>query len=797
MVFQHEQKEQSTYQIRFAASGWCGVPPGAVLCRPLMAISSESEGLCGAGAREKGRLVIVQLRWEFCLNGLFAGVFLGVLRGLGRGVAVGAVVFLCFDNVWGQSIPVDSVVFDASSSVTVRGAGPDGGRVEVRPPGIGVDDFVAGGPGVSLAVPVGFDSELMMGVEELRPGMKGYGLTVFSGLRPERFEAEVIGVRHRMFAGTDIILCRLSSPHLEGIGVVAGMSGSPVYVDGRLIGAVAYGFLDVDDPLAGVTPIEEMLKVYNSTPTEGQIEASDDVAGGFGQGAFSDFMALRADPSLENLRRVAMPVATEGGMTLRAAEFGADVAERFGLPESFRLEPLSAPVVVAGSSGASAELARTVFPQMNVLAAEASVRRVATGEGGVSSVVPFDDVSVTSGLNPSAGALSAPGGPVEDLGAFAEEISGGYALAVPLVEGDLNMAVVGTVSWRLNERLVAFGHPMMKGGSVHLPMAAARINALVRSRTRPFKLGEPVGHVGMIRQDRVPAVGGLFGMTARMFPLSARVNDSAYLGKREFQFRIWSDRHMSPGLLVSALGETVGTAARIDGDSAALYGYTMYLDDGTSISVADYRSDVGGSLRAIIGVMADVGMVLNNPFKRVHLTDMDFEIRVIDRLREAALESATTDKGTYRPGEMVTVEWLVRPFREEPVRLTWDFVVPRDLPDGSYTIAVMDASTREAIERRRHPGGNKVSDFDDVRRVLERNFASNRIYIALVDQDTGVSVTGKEMPRLPGSIINLVQETVDPEYFSPVRGNFVLDADLVTNYQISGDVKATIKVERR
>src|SRR5690606_35899462 len=104
-------------------------------------------------------------------------------------------------------------------------------------------------------------------------------------------------------------------------------------------------------------------------------------------------------------------------------------------------------------------------------------------------------------------------------------------------------------------------------------------------------------------------------------------------------------------------------------------------------------SDVGGSLRAIIGVMADVGMVLNNPFKRVHLTDMDFEIRVIDRLREAALESATTDKGTYRPGEQVTVEWLVRPFREEPVRLTWSFDVPRDLPNGSYTIAIMDAST--------------------------------------------------------------------------------------------------------
>src|SRR5690606_8966160 len=261
---------------------------------------------------------------------------------------------------------------------------------------------------------------------------------------------------------------------------------------------------------------------------------------------------------------------------------------------------LSAPVVINSSNPETERLSRALFSGMDVMAAG-------------------DRMNAATDWAPSALAQNSPGGPLENLQAFSDKIAGGYALSVPYIEGDLNMAVVGTVTWREGNRLVAFGHPMSMSGSVYAPMAAARINALIRSRTRPFKLGEPVGHVGMLRQDRVPAVGGLFGTTARMFPLSARVYDSAYLGKREFQFRIWSDRHMSPGLLHSTLGETVGSAERIDGDSAVMYAYTMYLNNETSISVAYYRSDVGGSLRAIIRVMADVGMVLNNPFKRVHL----------------------------------------------------------------------------------------------------------------------------------------------------------------------------------
>ena len=149
-----------------------------------------------------------------------------------------------------------------------------------------------------------------------------------------------------------------------------------------------------------------------------------------------------------------------------------------------------------------------------------------------------------------------------------------------------------------------------------------------------------------------------------------------------------------------------------------------------------------------------------------------------------------------RPGETATVEWVLRPFREEPVRMTYSFKVPEVLPDGEYEIVIGDAGSRQGLESKRHPGGQKVHDFDDLVRTIQQNYADNRIYLSLVDKDTGVAVQGSEMPKLPGSVINLIQGTVDGEYFSPVRGNFVVDADVVTDYEVSGQVSAKLKVER-
>jgi len=665
-----------------------------------------------------------------------------------------------------QTIPVDSEPREIQTSSTVR--------TIINEPNYRETDLTTSAmvaPVKPAAVP--FDESKMMRVGDIRPGTKGYGLTVFSGIEPERFDVDIIGVRHRMMAGTDIILCRIQSPYLQDLGVIAGMSGSPVYVDDKLIGAVAYGFLDVDDPLAGVTPIENMLAVYNSTPTT-PAQQPDDSADAGGLTAFDDYMALKADPTMENLRRVAVGGAKAEPLQMRGSDFG----NQFSLPSEFTLQPLSAPVVVTSENSLTEQLAQSVFPQMDVMSAS-------------------QPAAAASQWSPSALALNSPGGPVENIQALSEKFSGGYAMSVPFIEGDLHMAVVGTVTWRLNDRLVGFGHPMFEKGTSYAPMAAARINALVRERVKPFKLGETVGHLGMIRQDRLPAVGGLFGQTAKMFPVAVHVNDSAYAGNREFNFRLWNDKSMTPGFVATVLGESLSAGARTGGDSAALYTYSFRLNDGTSVTAENYSSDSGGTVMAIMGAMADTGILMNNPFKRVDLEELSFNMTVTDRLRQASIESATLDKDIYHPGDTAVIEWIVHPYRQEEVRMAYEIAVPDHLPDGDYEVVISDATTRESLESRRNPGEMKIHDYEDIVRLVQRNFADNRIYVSMVDNDTGISVRGSELPKLPGSVINLIQDTANTEYLAPVRGNFVVDADIKTAYEISGKATVKLKVERK
>ena len=159
-------------------------------------------------------------------------------------------------------------------------------------------------------------------------------------------------------------------------------------------------------------------------------------------------------------------------------------------------------------------------------------------------------------------------------------------------------------------------------------------------------------------------------------------------------------------------------------------------------------------------------------------------------------EAASLDLETYKPGQMAQLECLLRPYRSEPVKVNFSFQVPADISDGEYSIVVSDADSRERLETKRNPGSDKIRTYEDLLRELQKNFAQNRVYLSLVDSDTGISVRGAELPKLPGSIINLMQDTVDPEYLAPVRGNFVIDADMKTNYEIHGQTTVKLNVAR-
>jgi hypothetical protein len=386
---------------------------------------------------------------------------------------------------------------------------------------------------------------------------------------------------------------------------------------------------------------------------------------------------------------------------------------------------------------------------------------------------------------------------VTDLAALADELAGGYALAIPMVEGDLNMAGVGTVTWRRGDRLVAFGHPMFQFGPVEFPMAPARVNALVRSSVRPFKLGEPLGQVGVIRQDRLPAVGGQFGQTLPMIPVRASVVDAGYRGLRRFEFSVIRHRDLTPGLVMTALAESIAAAGRSGGDTAAMFRYSVATEDGTSFTKENYISDPNGGIMAAMAAGTDVGVLVTNPFRRTMASAVELDVRLMDKLPEARLLRAGLDREAYRPGETATVEWVLTPFRREPVTMRHSFVLPANLPDGSYAVSVGDGPSRLAAEVSRNPGGSRILDYDGLVRVVSRNFPRNKVYVTLLDGDTGAAVHGQEMPRLPGSVVQVLRDGTEQPYYADVRGNFLVDADVATEYEVRGEQAMTLRVKRR
>ena len=119
------------------------------------------------------------------------------------------------------------------------------------------------------------DPKTYWDVKDLRPGMKGVGKTVMVGTKLEEFGAEVLGVMKDVSPGRDMVLCRLTGCNLEHAGIIQGMSGSPIYIDGKLVGAVAYAWEFAKDPIAGVTPFQQMVRYVRASDRRIAAEARD------------------------------------------------------------------------------------------------------------------------------------------------------------------------------------------------------------------------------------------------------------------------------------------------------------------------------------------------------------------------------------------------------------------------------------------------------------------------------------------------------------------------------------------
>lgn len=585
----------------------------------------------------------------------------------------------------------------------------------------------------------------IMPISEIKRGMKGYGVSAFGDNELQRFDAEILGVMENAFAGMDIILARLSGPQFKQMGVIAGMSGSPVYINGKIIGAVSYGWYFSMEPIAGITPIEKMLEIYDRTDMKPHPDEWAPVKDFLSEGnVANEPSSLPAKPS---------------SFTIETDTFLGLSSPSPSFPKSITMQPLSTPLIVSGCSPKTLKRISHYFRNTSLMP-------VMGGAG--------------HSVNPKLADK-----PMEN----------GSAIAIPLITGSIEMSAIGTVTYRKDNRLVAFGHPFFEMGNVDLPMASAYIFAVVPSYDFPFKLGAAVREVGSIRQDRLPAIGGIFGMEAPSFDID--VNLSLSGSQKKLHYRLWENEYFSPMLAEIAVSSSIMDNDKYYGNSAAKIRYIVTLSDGTTIEKRDFLSTNRMlAYEVTFPIMYDLRTLMRNTYRKVDISNIKCDIDIIDQYKTVEIASARLDKEVYKPGEKVKATIYFMPFRQPRFSRNFEIELPDDIRDGTYNLEILDADGRMRTEMMRSPGLSNVLSFEGLIKVLRLNYPNNQLYVLLTEKKPGIRLKETEMPGLPQSIMTATRSATAQAFVTPITMSFIREKTVETDFEINGMQSLQLRVDR-
>jgi hypothetical protein len=524
-------------------------------------------------------------------------------------------------------------------------------------------------------------------VGQIHTGMRGVAYTVFQGTKPESMDVEVLGVLKNMNGPKgDIILVRLHGAKAEYTGVVAGMSGSPVYFDGKLAGALAFRIGEFSkEPIAGVTPIADML----------EINALDKSPGGISSAAVSP-----------------VNTATQTSGPGEPATLPLQNVANY-------LKPIEAPLVF---NGFSEEAVKLFAPQF-----------------AASGIVPVM----------GAGSSSDEKQP--------EPLEPGSAVSAVLVRGDMDIAATCTVTYIDPQRLLACGHPLLQFGSVDLPMTKADVLATLPSPLNAFKIVNTTEPAGAFVQDRHTGIMGILNKEPEMIPVTLNIHNGS--ATKEIHYEVLNNPRLSPVAMMATVFN-------------ALHGINDYGEETTYrlnglISVKGYPqvklqnmfapTDAGqpAAFLAALSLGDRFGRIYDNPFDVPAVTSVKLDFDLVKERRQARLEGARTDLTEARPGDEITVETVLAPYRGERVIRQILIKIPTSASKGPLRILVSDGDTLDRM-RRGMPMMARKLDLASTIALLNKEHSNNRVYVSLLEADPEAMVGDKVMPTLPLSVMNIM-----------------------------------------
>ena len=593
----------------------------------------------------------------------------------------------------------------------------------------------------------------VMGVDDIRPGMVGIGHTVFDGTHVEEFKANILGVLQNMIGpGRNLILARLEGGPLAHTGVIAGMSGSPVYVDGKLIGAVSYSLGSFPkEPIAGITPIAEM----------------------------TDAAALEDARPASARVRLDYPLTRENltAAFRKALNWNRPFADRPADVRSSSLSPVD--VLGAGQLGALGTLMRPIATPLVMSGFEPEVADLLGGA--------FRD----QGFIPTGGAGFA--GPPRGEKPYEGPLKPGDAVGVMLVGGDLMLGATGTVTHIDGDKVYAFGHPMYSLGPTEFPMTRAYVYTVLPSLFSSMKLSSTGEIIGTVLQDRATTIAGRLGPGPRMIPVSValeRKNEP----KRSFKFTVVNDPLFGPLMTYASLLNTMLNYERSMEAATFTIKGTAHIRNHDSISFNNIFAGDQSSVNAAAYVIAPITYLMGNDFEKVDLDGLDLTISTVERPQTAVLERVWLDDPRARAGRTVPVKMLLRTYRGEDELRTVPIEIPANA-SGALSILVSDGG-RLGIAEQREARSTTGKSLDQVIKTLNKGRRNNTLYVKLLSSEAGAVVSGEALSSLPPSVLGVLEGERNGGNFNPLHSATLGEWELATDHAVSGSKTLTITISQ-
>lgn len=581
-------------------------------------------------------------------------------------------------------------------------------------------------------------------LSQLKPGIQATAWTVFLGNDAEAVPIEIIGLwKNAWGPRQDIILGKMGGKAAE-TNVAGGMSGSPVYIDGKLVGAVSLRLsVFSPDAICGITPIEQMLEINE----------------------FDDTLPPGAKVPEKAVNTASVPLPD--GLARQVMAAGAQLSSPLA---GAQLTPIETPLAFSGFTDDTLDTFGPMLRQM--------------------------------GLQPVRGGAGAAMNTAKPAAGWEDSLRPGAPVAGVLVSGDMSITGLGTVTYNDGKRVLAFGHPFFNLGPVSMPMAKGEVLMVLSSKFQPNKIANATEVVGALRQDRHSGIMGVLGESAEMVPVAVKVrsfDEKNQLRKeKDLGFQVFVHQKWTPVLMMMTLFNSINGLNDFMDDATYRFQGSIEFENNQKIELSTIRPQEDLPMPAhlmLAGWWADkFNQLFQNSVNAPRVRSVDMTVDLLPERRIAAIENAWMDKSEVHPGDTVNVKVFLRPYRGKRLERSFAVKIPAQIPAGEHRLLLSDADTlnrQQALVR----NANKHLDLNRTVSLLNQERSNNKLYVSLVQSSPSVYKEDKVMPRLPASVLNVINPTKDAGR-STVNLNQTIEetAAIPFDYMIDGSLALRLHV---